>query len=284
MRTATRTLLILLFTLAVMPLAKAQDNKPNIGQVMIEVKDIESKEIIASVEPGGTVTLPSGSHVRLIMNALPTGRARPLYPATTFSDTSNGGVTITRSNVENSTADLVLNRGKAAPGRTETIRYQINESWVPANLRTGSFRIHIAPASAVEGSVGSVGSGISLGNSNAEQLTRMLYQAILLREPDSGAAGTIESIANGGYNALAQAAVGIANSEESRVRLYEQGKTNEQRLTALYRYLLDLSPSQIDRAQYNDDLRRINDGRIADVVSDIVNSQRFRDRLGVTRY
>lgn len=282
MRTATRTLLILLFTLAVAPLAKAQDNKPNIGQVMIEVKDIDSKEIIASVEPGGTVTLPSGSHVRLIMSALPVGRARgPLYPATTFSDTSNGGVTITRSNVENSTADLVLNRGKAAPGRTETIRYQINESWVPAGLRTGSFRIHIAPASSLEGNVGS---GISLGNSSAEQLTRMLYQAILLREPDSGAAGTTDSIANSGYTAVVAAAIGIANSEESRVRLYEQGKTNEQRLTALYRYLLDLSPSQIDRAQYNEDLRRINDGRIADVVSDIVNSQRFRDRIGVTRY
>ena len=282
MRTATRTLLILLFTLAVVPLAKAQDNKPNIGQVMIEVKDIESKEIIASVEPGGTVTLPSGSHVRLIMNALPTGRARgPLYPATTFSDTSNGGVTITRSNVENSTADLVLNRAKAAPGRTETITYRINETWVPANLRTGSFRIHIAPASVVDGSVGS---GISLGNSSAEQLTRMLYQAILLREPDTGAAGTIDSIANGGYNALVQAAVGMANSEESRIRLYEQGTTNEQRLAALYRNLLDLSASQIDRAQYNDDLRRINEGRIADVVSDIVSSQRFRDRIGVTRY
>jgi hypothetical protein len=75
MRTATRTLLILLFTLAVVPLAVAQDNKPNIGQVLIQVKDIDSKEIIASVEPGGTVTLPSGSHVRLIMSALPTGRS-----------------------------------------------------------------------------------------------------------------------------------------------------------------------------------------------------------------
>jgi hypothetical protein len=282
MRTATRTLLILLFTLAVVPLAVAQDNKPNIGQVLIQVKDIDSKEIIASVEPGGTVTLPSGSHVRLIMSALPTGRARgPLYPSTTFSDTSNGGVTITRSNVENSTADLVLNRAKAAPGRTETIRYQINETWVPANLRTGSFRIHIAPASAIEGNLGS---GITLGSSSAEQLTRMLYQAILLREPDSGAAGTIDSIANSGYTAVVSAAVGIANSEESRVRLYEQGTTNEQRLAALYRYLLGLSTSQIDRAQYNEDLRRINEGRIADVVSDIVNSQRFRDRIGVTRY
>ncbi len=281
MRTATRTLLILLLALAAMPLA-AQDNKPNIGQVMIEVKDLASKEIIATVEPGGTLTLPSGSHVRLIMTAIPAGAGRrTLYPATTFSDTSNGGVTITRSNAENSTADLVLNRGKAAPGRTETIRYQIQETWVPAGLRTGSFRIHIAPASSLQGNVDS---GISLGNSNAEQLTRMLYQAILLRDLDTGAAGTIDSIASGGYDALVQAAVGIANSEESRIRLYEQGTTNEQRLAALYRHLLGVSTSQIDRGQYNSDLQQINAGRIANVVAEIVSSDRFRDRIGLVRY
>jgi hypothetical protein len=207
------------------------------------------------------------------MTALPAGAGRrTLYPATTFSDTSNGGVTITRSNVENSTADLVLNRGKAAPGRTETIRYQIQETWVPADLRTGSFRIHIAPASSLSSNVGS---GISLGNSTAEQLTRMLYQAILLRDLDTGAAGTVESIANGGYDALVQAAIGIA---------YEQGTTNEQRLSALYRHLLGLSTSQIDRGQYDNDLRQINTGRIADVVAEIVNSDRFRDRIGLVRY
>jgi hypothetical protein len=281
MRIATRTLLTLLLVLALVPLAAAQVSKPNIGQVVIVVKDIDSKEEIGSVEPGGTITLPSGSHVRLIMTALPTGRAHgPLYPDTKFSDTSNGGVTITRSNVENSTADLVLNRTKAA-SRTETIRYQIDESWVPVHLRTGSFRIHIAPASSVGGSAVS---SLALGRSSADQLTRMLYQAILLRDPDPGAAGTVEAIANGGYNALVRAAVGMANSEESRVRLYDQGTTNEQRLAALYRNLLGLSTSQVDRSQYENDLRRLNDGEIAGVVADIVNSDRFRDRIGAVRY
>jgi hypothetical protein len=280
MRIATRTLLTLILVLALVPLAAAQSNKPNIGQVVIVVKDIESKEEIGSVEPGGSITLPAGSHVRLIMSALPTGNARgPLYPDTKFSDTSNGGVTITRSNVENSTADLVLNRSKAA-SRTETINYQILDTWVPAHLRTGSFRVHIAPASSAQ----NLGSGITLGGSRAEQLTQMLYRAILLRDPDSGASGTIDSIANGGYDALVSAAVGIANSEESRIRLYEQGTTNEQRLASLYKNLLGLSTSQVDRMQYENDLRRVNEGRIADVVADIVNSERFRERIGSLRY
>jgi hypothetical protein len=297
MRTTKQTLfLALLLVLALVPLAAAQQGRPNIGQVMIVVKDIDTKAEIASVEPGGTITLPSGSHVRLIMTALPAGRSHgPLYPATIFSDTSAGGVTITRSNAENSTADLVLNRSKAA-SRTETIRYRIEDNWVPANLRTGSFRVHIAPASAVEGNVngysrdnqgysrGNQGYGYSQGNSNADRLTRMLYQAILLRDPDPGAAGTVESIANGGYNALVQAAVGMANSEESRYRIYDQGTTNEQRLSALYRNLLGVSTSQVDRAQYENDLRRLNQGRIAEVVNDIVSSQRFRDRIGEARY
>jgi len=282
-------LLALILVLALAPLAVAQQGKPPIGQVMIVVKDIDTKAEIASVEPGGTITLPSGSHVRLIMTALPAGRAHgPLYPATVFSDTSAGGVTITRSHAENSTADLVVERSKAA-SRTETIRYRIEDNWVPANLRTGSFRIHIAPASSASGNVygnayGSERYGYSPGNSNADRLTRMLYQAILLRDPDPGAAGTVESIANGGYNALVQAAVGIANSEESRYRLYDQGTTNEQRLASLYRNLLGLSTSQVDRAQYENDLRRLNQGRIAEVVNDIVSSQRFRDRIGEIRY
>jgi len=296
MRTTRTLFLALLLVLALVPFAAAQQGRPSIGQVMIVVKDIDTKAEIASVEPGGTVTLPSGSHVRLIMTALPAGRSHgPLYPATIFSDTSAGGVTITRSNAENSTADLVLNRSKAA-SRTETIRYRIEDNWVPANLRTGSFRIHIAPASAVEGNVngysrgnqgysrGNQGYGYSQGNSNADRLTRMLYQAILLRDPDPGAAGTVESIANGGYNALVQAAVGMANSEESRYRIYDQGTTNEQRLSALYRNLLGMSTSQVDRAQYENDLRRLNQGRIAEVVNDIVSSQRFRDRIGEARY
>ena len=286
MRTTKRTLLLTaILVLALVPLAAAQSARPNIGQVMIVIKDIDTKAEISSVEPGGTITLPAGSHVRLIMTALPTGRSRgPLYPATTFSDTSNGGVTITRSNVENSTADLMVNRVKAG-SRTETIRYQILESWVPASLRTGSFRIHVAPGSAAVSNLGYGSSnGSSLGNSSADRLTRMLYQAILLRDPDPGAAGTVESIANGGYNALVQAAVGIANSEESRYRLYDQGTTNQQRLAALYRNLLGLSTSQVDRSQYDNDLRRLNEGRIADVVADIVNSQRFRDRIGAAQY
>jgi len=114
----------------------------------------------------------------------------------------------------------------------------------------------------------------------------MLYQAILVRDPDPGAQGTVDSIARGGYDALVQAAVGIANSDESRNRLPGQGVSNEDRLNSLYQNLLGLSPDQVDRQQFSSDLRRMSQGRIADVVSGMVQSDRFRSRANVssTRY
>jgi hypothetical protein len=276
MRIATRTLLTLILVLAVAATAFAQGSKPNIGEVMIVLKDIDSKAEIGAVEPGGIITLPPGMRVRLIMTALPTGRARgPLYPDTTFSDRSRGGVTITRSNVENSTADLVI--GSAKNGRTETIRYQIHDTWVPAHLRTGSFRIHVDPNAAVGRQV----AGLNRPVTSAEQLTRMLYQAILLRDLDPGAQGTIEALARGGYDAVVKAAVDIASSEESRLRLPDQGVSAEQRLESLYRHLLGLSRSQVSSSDWNRHLLWLHDGRIADVVYELVNSDRFRDRIGL---
>lgn len=282
MRIATRTLLTLCLALVLAAIAGAQGNKPTIGRVEIVIKDISTKEDIAIVEPGGTVELPAGTRVRLIMSALPTGSARgPMYPATTFSDVSKaqGGVTITRSNAENSTADLLIGHAKGG-NRIETIRYQISDTWVPANLRTGSFNIRVVPGS----STGSISRGDTAnavtGRAKAEQLTRLLYNGILLRDPDSGAQGSIDAIERGGYDALVQVAVGIANSEESRVRL---GATPaDQRLASLYQILLGLNREQADPQQWRTDLDRLNRGQIADVVSSIVQSDRFRERNNLT--
>ncbi len=300
MRIATRTLLTLLMCLALAAAAFAQgtvqqdtaqrsgQGKPNIGAVEIIVKDINTKQDIAIVEPGGTVELPAGARVRLIMSALPTGSARgPVYPATTFTDASQakGGVTITRSNAENSTADLMLSNVKSG-SRTETIRYQISDTWVPANLRTGSFTVRVVPGSGTTtGSVSTGGTSTSTDiATRAEELTRLLYQGILLRDPDPGAQGSIDAIRTGGYDALVRVATGIAGSEESRVRL---GATPaEQRLASLYQTLLGINREQADPQQWQADMNLLSQGRIADVVTGIVQSDRFRQRhnLAGVRY
>lgn len=286
MRIANRTFLPAALMAALLcPLAvqtvEAQSSKPRppIRAVEVVVRDIATKEDIGTVQPGGTISIPAGSRVRLIMTAVPAGNRQPLYPTTTYSDPSRGGVQITRSNAENSTADVAV--GTAKGNRTQAIAFQIQEDWVPANLRSGTINLRIVPGTgSVAGNDG--GSGSYTGGSRAEQVTQMLYRGILMRDPDPGAQGTIDAIANGGYDAAVRAAVGIANSSESRNRIPGQGVSSEDRLAALYQNLLGMSPDRVDRSQYDNDLRRITAGRIADVVSDMVQSERFRSRANLT--
>src|SRR5882672_5217375 len=118
--------------------ADAQSTKPPppIADVQIVVRDLATQQDLGTVPPGGSISVPAGSHVRLIMTAIPTGNRAPLYPATTYADQSQGGVRITRSRTENSTADLEV--GAAKGRRSQGISYQIQEDWVPANLRSGA--------------------------------------------------------------------------------------------------------------------------------------------------
>ncbi|HSK76972.1 MAG TPA: hypothetical protein VLQ45_10980, partial [Thermoanaerobaculia bacterium] len=163
--------------------------------------------------------------------------------------------------------------------RSELIRYQITdtEGRVPNRLEKGSFIINVGPES----------SNQDAASRRAEELTRALYRAILMRKPDQGARNTISNIQRGGYNALVQAAVGIADSDESRIRIYEkEGVCNEKRLLSLYKNLLGVESTRIDRRQWDADLRRLNNGELARVVEDMVRSERFRSRysLNVASY
>jgi hypothetical protein len=261
--------------------AEAQSARPRppIAGVQVVVRDLATQQDLGTVPPGGSISVSAGSHVRLIMTAIPTGNRAPLYPATIYREQSQGGVRITRSRSENSTADLDV--GEARGRRSQGISYQIQEDWVPTNLRSGTIYLQVVPAAAPPQAA-----AVLSGSARAQELTRMLYQAILLRDPDPGAQGTVDSIDRGGYEAVVQAAVAIANSDESRNRLPSQGVSNEDRLSSLYQNLLGMSRDQVDRAQYDRDLRRVASGRIADVVSDMVQSARFqsRARVGANRY
>jgi len=75
----------------------------------------------------------------------------------------------------------------------------------------------------------------------------------------------------------------IADSDESRIRVYEkQGVCNEQRLLALYKTFLGVSSEQINRRQWDADLRRMREGEIGQVVESLLQSDRFRSRYNVT--
>lgn len=287
MRIAKRTLMsVVALTLLFPFVGQAQGGRDAYTDVRVMVKDLSTNQEIGEIPPGGSFDLPDGAKVRLIMRAYAPGRgsdSRPIYPPTTYSEGNpgRGGVRITATNEENANATLELIRlpESAQRVRSELIRYQISDpdGRIPNNLERGSVTINVVPAT----------TSTPVGSSDpvvrrAEELTRVLYQAILLRDPDQGARGTIDSIQRGGYDALVQAAVDIASSDESRIRLYqESGVTNERRLLALYKNLLGLDSSQIDRGQWDSDLRRLSNGQVAEVVNDMVRSERFRSRYSL---
>lgn len=273
-------LTVLLCALAAVPADAQSSRRADIDTVRIQVRDLATREELETVEAGGTITLPEGARVRINMQAVPDVASRnPLYPATEFTDVNRTGVRITRASEENAAADLEI-LPMRNPSRIQTIRYRITDTWVPAGLRTGSFSIRVVPEGGSQG--GSSNSGYWSGE-RARDLTRTLYRAILMREPDRDASGTIRAIQRGGYEALVDAAVNLAGSDESRIQVYERENVcNQQRLLALYKNLLGLSATQINRSQWDADLRRLERGDIAQVVEGLLRSDRFRSRYDIT--
>jgi hypothetical protein len=210
------------------------------------------------------------------------GQRGLVYPETEFTETDpgRGWVRVTKTNVENANATLQIVRPSGTNrSRTETLRYRITESiGMPDSLREGTINVRVEPTAAS-------GSSPATSRQQARDLTNRLYQAILMRNLDeTGARSHIDSIAKGGYPALIQVAERIAESDESRIAVYErEGVCNQQRLLSMYKNLLGMSAAQIDREQWEEDLRRMNEGQIDAVVAGMVRSPRFQQLHNLER-
>src|SRR5688500_12996081 len=182
MKTIHRALTLVAVLALLSPLAiLAQSNRQGpYHDIEIQVKDLDSNQVIGTIQPGGSFALREGQRVRLIMTAIHPGRGRgPAYPETesTESEPGRGWVRVTRTNVENANATLDIRRPSSLNrNRTETLHYRIVENiGIPESLRRGTITIHAEPG---------VGAGMappSTSYSRAQQLTNTLYRAILLR-------------------------------------------------------------------------------------------------------
>ncbi len=289
MRIASRTIAsaavvaLLLPMMAARP-AEAQRNvgKKDVAEITILVRNIDDKSDAARIPSGGTITVAEGAHVRVNVEAQLFGSRAPVYPVTEFADLNRGGIRITRGNAANAAVDLEV-LPMRNPNRIQRIGYTITDNRVPAGMRTGSFNIQVAAPTrgSSAGSAGVPGGRPGGSYDRARDLTRALYQGILMREPDPGASGTIDAIRNGGYNAVVDAAVGIANSNESRISIPGRGVGAVERLNALYTSLLGLNNTTADPTQWNHDFRAMQSGQIAQVVERIVRSDNFRSRYNL---
>jgi hypothetical protein len=280
MKTIHRALTLVAVLALLSPLAiLAQSNRQGpYHDIEIQVKDLNSDQVIGTIQPGGSFTLREGQRVRLIMTAIHPGRGRGIaYPETEFteSEPGRGWVRVTRTNVENANATLEIQRpSNLNRNRTETLHYRIVENiGIPSNLRQGSITIHAVPDLGV-----GAGSAPTTSYSRAQQLTNTLYRAILLRDMDPSGQPYVDRIASGGYTELIRVAEEMAGSEESRDDAFDRaGGSIEQRLNALYQNLLGLTSSQVDSSQRSTDAQRLRAGQIDDVVAAIVQSTRFQE-------
>lgn len=120
--------------------------------------------------------------------------------------------------------------------------------------------------------------------SKGEEMVRILYRAILLRELDpERARERIEMVERQGYRGLLEAAYEIAESRESRITIYERGVSNQERLLGLYEHLLGREAGQVDLREWQDNLDRLAAGEITAVVLEIVRSYEFRRYHGIRR-
>jgi hypothetical protein len=267
-----------------------------IVEVRIHATQVGTDVELGWVNPGDTLTLPPGTEVRLRIEALPRHRG-PRYPGATYEVTGGTVVedrkrVVVRTDREDRLVAGIRNakpeRGSAVLqtyGRQgeSVVRYTLVDTIkglrIPSDLRSSAFTVRVSNDAQL---VPVDAQPAPIETDAARQAATELYRGILLREPDpEGLTAYGERIRERGYAGMMEAAVEIARSEESRVSVYRNGASYEQRLAALYEHLLGIDPAEVDRDQWLEDLESLRAGHLDRVVEGMAQSETFRNRFGL---
>jgi len=266
----------------------AAQSVDTVRSVRIAIVDPSSGDELAVLNPDQEITLIPGEEV-LVRTFEPIAGKRS--DRRTLAATFGFGPAPTALEVVSNSperGEAVIRLNEATAGQRLHIGYKLADRLTLANagMQLGCILVRVAApgSTSVTGAQSSTGiGGIGLGHFSrpADAVVSALYRGILLRDPDPDAAGARDELARNGYDAVRRVAGNIANSEESRYRLYDNGTSNVQRLEALYSNLLGWSRSDVGRERWDSDLAELNRGNVAGVVDAIVRSQQFRSRFGI---
>lgn len=264
--------------------AAAQDAVRN---VRIAVIDPRTGSELVVLNPNQEIALMPGEEVMLRLFEQNASRRldRRTLPASFGFGPTQTPIEILSSSPERGEALIRLNDSPA--GQRWHVGYKLGERVTLSDpaMQLGRILIRVAGpgTTSITGAQGSSSSWYRPGvDSPADGVINAFYRGILLREPDSGAIGGRDDIARHGLEGVRRVAANIANSPESRSRIYEdRGVSNVQRLDAIYRELLGWSRADVGRERWEGDLAELERGNLAGVIDAIVRSQQFRSRFGI---
>lgn len=260
------------------PIAAAEDPGP-VQTVRIAVVDPRTGDELTVVSPGQEIVVAPGEELTLRVfepNADRRHDRRPLAATFGFGPTETPLQIVSTSSER---GEVIVRLNPTTAGQRWHVGYKLADRIQLSDpaLQLGRVLVRVA-GPGVRSITGIQSTG--RGYYSADTVIAALYRGTLLRDPDPGSAGARDEIAQKGYEAVLRVAPGIANSEESRSRLYQNGVTNSQRLEALYRELLGLRRTDVSREQWSNDLAQLDRGNIAGVVETMVRSEQFRSRFG----
>lgn len=275
-----------LLTAAVPAAAQTTTTADQVRNIRIAVVDPNTGAELEVLNANQEISLFPGEEVMLrVFEPNPNRRLdRRALPANFGFGPTQTPLEIVRSSPER--GEVVVRLNESTVGERWHVGYKLGDRIALSDpaMQLGRLLIRVAGpgTTSITGAVSSGFSPLPGSASGAEAVTRALYRGILLREPDPGAAGGHDDIARNGYDGVRRVATNIANSPESRVRLYEErGVSNVQRLDAIYRELLGWSRADVGRDRWESDFAEVERGNIAGVVDAIVRSQQFRSRFGI---
>lgn len=277
-----------------------------IGDVRVAVTDLGTGRQVADLHFGDTLILERGQRVRLRLVADPANRNRALrYPPASF-ELLSGARRIDVIHVDRAEGSAVIEGVReddpARPDSTTLVQIDLlDTTQVPRKLQGGTITIRVEDDLTGDGALPSTSTirwddadenGVA---DQAEEIVQTFYRGILLREPEAeSVAPWADEIEGRGFDGVVSVARSIATSRESREiydreitvsangRRFTRDVTSTDRVMSLYRELLGLEPSQVDREQLEADIERIEDGDLVDLVTEMVRSDLFLEELGIS--